>query len=66
MAVATATEHPGSKHNVTGARQAYYDRISKFHMTPLWEVLKYLVTPEPKTSAVPTVWKFADVKRLIL
>ena len=68
MAVATATEqtHPGSKHNVQGARQAYYDKISKFHMTPLWEVLKDLVTPEPKTSLVPAVWKFSDVKRLML
>ena len=50
MAVATVTEQPGSKHNVQAARQAYYDKISKFHMTPLWEVLKDLVTPEPKTS----------------
>ena len=33
-----------------GARQAYYDKIAKFHMAPLWEVLKDLVTPEPKTQ----------------
>jgi gentisate 1,2-dioxygenase len=67
MAVVTATEtHPGSKHNVQAARQAYYDKISKFHMTPLWEVLKDLVTPEPKTSLKPALWKFADVKRLML
>src|SRR5476651_2757025 len=57
---------PGPKHNVQASRQAYYDKISKFHMTPLWEVLKGLVTPEPKTSIQPTLWKFADVKRLIL
>src|SRR5450631_3991482 len=57
---------PGSKHNVQGARQAYYDKIAKFHMTPLWEVLKDLVTPEPKTQIQPTVWKFSDVKRLML
>ena len=49
MAVATASQ-PGSKHNVQPARQAYYDKISKFHMAPLWEVLKDLVTPEPKTA----------------
>jgi gentisate 1,2-dioxygenase len=66
MDAATAT-HPGStKHNVQAARQAYYDKISKFNMTPLWEVLKDLVTPEPKTKLVPTVWKFADVKRLLM
>ena len=32
------------------ARQAYYDKISKYHLAPLWEVLKGLVTPEPKTQ----------------
>ena len=26
------------KHNVTGARQAYYDKISKKDMAPLWEL----------------------------
>ena len=35
-------------------------------MAPLWEVLKGLVTPEPKTQCVPAIWKFADVKRLML
>ena len=49
MAVATASQ-PGSKHNVQVARAAYYDKIAKFHMAPLWEVLKDLVTPEPKTA----------------
>ena len=35
-------------------------------MAPLWEVLKDLVTQEPKTQCVPAIWKFADVKRLML
>ncbi len=34
-------------------------------MTPLWEVLKDLVTPQPKTHIQPAMWKFADVKRLM-
>ncbi|OYX90679.1 MAG: hypothetical protein B7Y74_16205, partial [Novosphingobium sp. 35-62-5] len=68
MAVATASQqtNPGSKHNIEGSRQAYYEKIAKFNMAPLWEVLKGLVTPEPKTKYLPAVWKFADVKRLIL
>src|ERR1035441_3436646 len=65
MAVATATQ-PGPKHNVQVARQAYYDKAAKFHMAPLWEVLKDLVTPEPKTQCQPAIWKFSDVKRLML
>src|ERR1700690_4237711 len=65
MAVATATQL-GPKHNVQVARQAYYDEAAKFHMAPLWEVLKDLVTPEPKTQCQPAIWKFSDVKRLML
>ena len=61
-----AIETPGSKHNITAARQAYYEKAAKFHMAPLWEVLKGLVTPEPKSNCVPAIWKFSDVKRLML
>ncbi len=64
MSVAT---HPGdSKHNIQAARRAYYDKAAKFHMAPLWEVLKSLVTPEPKSACVPALWKFSDVKKLML
>ena len=61
-----AIDTPGSKHNITGARQAYYDKISKYHLTPLWEVLKGLVTPEPKTQMLPALWKFPEVEKLML
>src|SRR5579884_3592481 len=64
--MAVATQSADSKHNVQAARQAYYDKAAKFNMAPLWEVLKDLVTPEPKTRCVPAIWKFADVKRLML
>ena len=51
MAVAAANPatHGGSadpRHNLQASRQAYYDKISKYDMTPLWEVLKNLVTKE--------------------
>ena len=53
MAQAAATadpKRPDPKHNVTGARQAYYDRISKFNMAPLWEKLRQLVGNEPEDA----------------
>ena len=57
MSVATASKGSADpKHNVDGARQAYYDKISKNDMAPLWEVLKGLVTPIPNPKAVPHVW----------
>ena len=37
------------KHNVQAVRQAYYDRISRYDMAPLWEKLRQLVVNEPKT-----------------
>jgi gentisate 1,2-dioxygenase len=67
MAVATAKHKiPDPKHNVQGARQAYYDRISKHDMTPLWEKLKSLVPPEPITQCLPAMWRLKDIKGLVM
>jgi gentisate 1,2-dioxygenase len=71
MAVATATKtsgkhDPDPKHNLQAARQAYYDKISKYDMAPLWEVLKNLVTKEPQSQCQPALWKFEDAKKLVL
>ncbi|MGH6791093.1 MAG: hypothetical protein ACRECC_15635, partial [Pseudolabrys sp.] len=63
MAVATAAD---PKHNIKNARQSYYDKIAKFHMAPLWEVLKGVVTPEPKTQMVPALWKFDEIEKLMI
>jgi len=65
MAVATA-QAPDPKHNVKSAREAYYEKIGKYDMAPLWEVLKGLVTKEPKSQCAPALWKFKDAKRLVL
>lgn len=54
------------KHNVQAARQAYYDRISKFDMAPLWEKLRQLVVNEPKTLCAPAIWRFRDVKAMVM
>lgn len=68
MSVATVSEKasPGAKHNVQVARQAYYDKIAKYNLAPLWEVLKGVVTPEPKTQMVPKVWNFDEIERLMI
>ena len=68
VAVAKHAKSPkaDAKHNLKAVRDAYYDRIAKYDMAPLWEVLKNVVTKEPKTRCRPQIWKFADVKRLML
>ena len=66
MAVATASQSPDPRHNLSTARQAYYDKISNYNMTPLWEVLKGLVTPRPNPKAIPYVWHFDEAKKLVI
>jgi gentisate 1,2-dioxygenase len=62
----TAGERLDSRHNLQAARQAFYDKISKHAMTPLWEVLKDLVTKEPASKCVPALWKFKDARQFML
>ena len=71
MAVATATKKtsngkPGPKHNIEAMRQAFYDRIARKDMAPLWKVMKSVVTKEPVTRVAPHVWHFDDVKSLVM
>ena len=35
-------------------------------MAPLWDVLSDLVTPEPKTKALPNIWYWNQVKSHVL
>ena len=69
MTAATAKK-PGTAadptHNIEAVRQAYYDRISKHSMTPLWKVMGDLVPDAPVTRCVPAVWHYDDVKSLVL
>jgi gentisate 1,2-dioxygenase len=57
---------PNPKHNIDAVREAYYERISKFDMAPLWKVMKSVVTQEPVTRCVPVVWHYEDVKSLVM
>jgi gentisate 1,2-dioxygenase len=61
-----APQAAGPKHNVEAARQAYYARISKHDMAPLWEKLRELVADEPKTQCAPAIWRFRDVKAMVM
>src|SRR5262245_66653470 len=47
-------------------RQAYYERIAKHDMTPLWKVMKNVVTKEPLTRCAPVIWHYDDIKRLVM
>jgi gentisate 1,2-dioxygenase len=64
--MAVAAQAAGDKHNLNAVREAYYDKISKYDLAPLWEVLRNVVTKEPKSRCVPHLWKYPEVKRLML
>jgi len=65
-AIKRSNGKPTPKHNIDAIREAYYERISKFDMTPLWKVMKNVVTKEPVTRCVPVVWHYSDVKALVM
>lgn len=47
-------------------RGEYYRRIAREHLAPLWEVLGALVPPEPRTPAVPALWRYAAIREHVL
>ena len=70
MAVATATkpggDKPDRKHNIEAMRDAYYARIAKHSMAPLWKAMSTLVPDAPVTRCVPAIWHFDEVKSLVM
>ena len=64
--MAPVREAADPKHNLQAARQAYYERISRYDMAPLWEKLRDLVANEPRTQCAPAIWRFRDVKAVVM
>ena len=50
----------------TPERKAFYARIDKKNMTPLWSVMCELITPEPKSGCQPALWRFDDIRAAML
>jgi gentisate 1,2-dioxygenase len=44
----------------------FYGRLSQKSMSPLWEVMRDIIAPEPMTPVKPAHWRFSDVKPLLL
>ena len=57
---------PPTPFDVKAVRQAFYDRIGAESMTPLWEVMKGLVPPEPRPTPKPHLWHFDGVRPHLL
>jgi gentisate 1,2-dioxygenase len=50
----------------TPERLAFYAKIDKKHITPLWKNLAALITPEPKSACVPWKWDFDEIRGFML
>lgn len=48
--------------SVDNDRTAFYDRIDRLNMTPLWEVFSDLITPEPTTPCEPFLWRYEEMR----
>jgi len=50
----------------TAERRAFYERIGRENLTPLWDVLGALVIPQPKSPCVPAHWKYGVVRDYLI
>jgi gentisate 1,2-dioxygenase len=50
----------------TPARLAFYQRIDRQNLTPLWTSLANLVTPLPVSACRPAAWRFADIRAAMM
>src|SRR6266850_763019 len=55
-----------AKPETSPERQAFYDRLDRNDTAPLWEVLSRLVLPEPKPTIVPALWKYDEIRTLLM
>lgn len=47
-------------------RERYYEKVDREHISPLWNVLGRIVTPEPTSNCVPHLWKYQLLRALLM
>ncbi|MCL2726115.1 MAG: gentisate 1,2-dioxygenase [Polyangiaceae bacterium] len=57
--MSTASQSPA-------ARQAYYGQIAQHNLSPLWESLSRLIPRTPEPKVVPAIWRYAQLRDLIM
>jgi gentisate 1,2-dioxygenase len=54
------------KPGTSAERRDLYERLNGQNTAPLWEVLATLVTPEPQSACVPALWRYDDIRPLLM
>ncbi len=47
-------------------REEFNARLGKKNAAPLWNVLGAIVPPEPQPAAIPAIWKYEDLRPLLM
>ena len=47
-------------------REEFYQRLNKTSAAPLWNVLGDIVTAEPRTPCVPAMWRYEEMRPLLM
>ncbi len=62
----SAVPKPPVENAVAAERKAFYDKIDRANVTPLWEVLHSLISVTPNTPCKPYLWNWDTVYPWIL
>jgi gentisate 1,2-dioxygenase len=54
------------KPKTTPERQAFTERLAIKNAAPLWDVLGELVPPEPRPACVATLWRYTELRPLLM
>jgi gentisate 1,2-dioxygenase len=54
------------KPELTPERHAFYERLDRKDLAPLWETLATLVTPHPQPACVAARWQYDQLRSLLL
>jgi gentisate 1,2-dioxygenase len=66
MDAAATTSDFFTKPGLSPERKALYERMDAKNTAPLWEALARLVTPEPRTPCVPALWKYDEIRPILM
>ena len=50
----------------TAELREFYTRLPAQNLAPLWSVLSSLITPDPQTRCQPAIWKYDQVRPLVM
>ena len=54
------------KPETSAERKALYVRMDAKNTAPLWEVFAKLVTPEPQSAALPALWRYDEIRPILM